>query len=58
MDLLLLFLSNRILLEGALISGGILVTQKGKIHQILTSQEELNSWLHCNQPDDVRYIRV
>lgn len=54
--LLLLFLSKRIFLDGAFINGGILVTQQGKIQQILASQEEVNSWLYFNKAQDVRHI--
>jgi hypothetical protein len=55
-----LYLSERILvnndLNSKLISGGILVNQEeGTIRRILTSQEEINTWLFQDHGVEVKF---
>lgn len=52
----LLFLSKRIFLDGEFVNGGILVSQSGKIREIFTTQEQVNTWLYSNQAEDVSDI--
>uniref|UniRef100_A0A6B2E7S2 allantoinase n=1 Tax=Phlebotomus kandelakii TaxID=1109342 RepID=A0A6B2E7S2_9DIPT len=48
-----LFVSKRIFVDGELIEGGILVSDQGKITDILTRAGEVNSWIYQNGSGEI-----
>ncbi|GAB0096063.1 Allantoinase [Sergentomyia squamirostris] len=48
-----LYVSTRILVDGELIDGGILVSDQGKIRDIFTTTSQINSWIYQNGSTEI-----